>query len=70
MNKITISKNEYAKLQRQAEGYRKLAGRVFEFMIKDSPKEVVEDFRKTNLYTEGFLKDLGEGLQQSFYGKK
>jgi len=70
MNKITISKNEYIKLQKQAESYRKLAGRVFEFMIKDSPKEVVEDFRKTDLYTTGFLKDLGDGLEKSSYGKK
>lgn len=70
MNKITISKNEYQKLQRQAEGYRKLAGRVFEFLIKDSPEDVVEDFRKTNLYTEGFLKDLKDGLKKSSYRKK
>ena len=70
MNKVTISKTEYAKLQRQAEGYRKLAGRVFEFFIKDSPAEVIEDFKDTNLYTEGFLKDLREGLEKSSYMKK
>ncbi|OGZ67947.1 MAG: hypothetical protein A3D44_01515 [Candidatus Staskawiczbacteria bacterium RIFCSPHIGHO2_02_FULL_42_22] len=70
MNKVTISKNEYVKLQRQAEGYRKLTGRVFEFLIKDSPEDVAEDFKKTNLYTKGFLRDLKDGLQKSSYGKK
>ena len=70
MNKITISKQEYIKLRRQAESYRKLAGRVFELIVKDSPQEVVEDFRKTHLYTEAFLKDLEGGLHKSSYGKK
>ena len=70
MNKITISKTEYEKLRHQAEGYRKLVGRVFEFALKDSVEDVVEDFRKTNLYTEGFLKDLGDGLRDSSYMKR
>ena len=67
MNKVTISKNEYVKLQRQAEGYKKLAGRVFELVIKDSVEDVVEDFKKTGLYAAGFLKDLRKGLKKSSY---
>lgn len=70
MNKVTISKTEYLKLQKQAESYRKLASRVFEYMIKDSVVDVVEDFKKTGLYTAGFLKDLKSGLGKSSYGKK
>ncbi|MDP3948831.1 MAG: hypothetical protein Q8Q17_02690 [bacterium] len=69
MNKITISKTEYLKLRKQAEGYQKFASRLFESVIKDPIQEVVEDFRGTSLYTEAFLKDLEDGLQKSSYGK-
>lgn len=69
MNKVTISKVEYVKLRKQAEGYQKLASRLFESVIQDPFYEVVEDFRETNLYTEAFLKDLEDGLQKSSYKK-
>lgn len=69
MNKITISQTEYLKLRKQAEGYQKLASRLFESVIKDPIREVAEDFRATDLYAEAFLKDLEDGLRKSSYGK-
>ena len=56
-------------MRKQAEGYQKLASRLFESVIKDPIQEVVEDFRGTGLYTEAFLKDLEDGLQKSSYNK-
>ncbi|PIV31760.1 hypothetical protein COS33_01535 [Candidatus Wolfebacteria bacterium CG02_land_8_20_14_3_00_37_12] len=70
MNTITIPKNEYSKLRRQSDAYKKLSSRFFEFMIKDPIEEVINDFRKTNLYTKGFLADLEDGLKKSSYAKK
>lgn len=70
MTQITIPKTEYEQLKQQAEAYRRLAARFFESVIKSPIKEVVEDFRKTDLYTEEFLKDLESGLRRSSYGKK
>ena len=70
MNTITIPKNEYSKLRRQSDAYKKLSSRFFEFMIKDPIEEVINDFRKTNLYTKEFLADLGDGLKKSSYAKK
>ena len=70
MATITIPKTEYSKLKRQAEAYKKLSSRFFEFMVKDPIEEVINDFRKTNLYTKEFLIDLEGGLRKSSYGKK
>lgn len=70
MVKITLPKTEYEKLKRQAEAYRRFAARFFELAIQDPIDEVVEDFRKTKLYTEEFLKDLESGLRKSSYAKK
>ncbi|KKT43373.1 MAG: hypothetical protein UW64_C0013G0004 [Microgenomates group bacterium GW2011_GWC1_44_37] len=45
----------------------------FPFMVAnptDEPEEVVNDFRKTSKYNEGFLTDLGEGLKKSKAAKK
>lgn len=67
MNKITIPKTEYLKLRKQAKGYQKFASRLFESVIKDPIQEVTEDFRRTDLYTEAFIKDLEDGLQKSSY---
>jgi hypothetical protein len=44
--------------------------KFFELVVKDPVEEVVEDFRKTNLYSEKFLKDLEAGLKKSSYAKK
>jgi len=70
MVEVAVSKTEYEKLKRQATAYRRFAKKFFELIIKDPIKEVVEDFRKTNLYTKEFLKDLESGLRKSSYAKK
>ena len=67
---ITLPKTEYQRLKAQAKAYQKIMSKFFEFALKDSVKEVVEDFRRTNLYTEEFLKDLEAGLKKSSYFKK
>ncbi|NCT00232.1 hypothetical protein CO116_00235 [Candidatus Falkowbacteria bacterium CG_4_9_14_3_um_filter_38_19] len=70
MVKVSLPKTEYEKLKRQATAYREVAEKFFELIVKDPIEEVVEDFRKTNLYTEDFLRDLESGLRQSSYAKK
>ncbi len=67
---IVISKKEYQKLQKQAKAFQKLTGRLFETVLTDSVETVVDDFRKTNLYSEGFLSDLESGLRKSSYAKR
>lgn len=66
---VTIPREEYKKLQRDAAQYRRIATRVFETAMRDTSTAVVADFKKTGLYTEGFLNDLENGLQKSSYGK-
>ncbi len=70
MVKVKISKTEYEQLKKQAEDYRRFAAKFFESIIRDPVDQVVEDFRKTNLYTEEFLGDLKTGLQKSSYLKR
>jgi len=70
MDTITISKNKYSELKRQADAYKKISSRFFESIVKDSIEEVVNDFRKTNLYTKEFLTDLEDGLTKSSYAKR
>ncbi len=67
---VTIPQKEYQLLKKQSAAYRKLAGRFFDAIVKDSVPTVVEDFRKTGLYTEGFLGDLEDGLSKSSYARK
>lgn len=67
---VVVSRNEYQKLRKQAKAFQKLAGRIFESVITDSVEVVVEDFRKTKLYSEAFLSDLEEGLKKSSYAKR
>ncbi len=70
MDKITISKTEYLRLKQQSAAYKRLASNFFQSMPKDSIETVVDDFRKTNLYSEEFLEDLESGLKRSSYAKK
>ncbi len=65
MTTINISKIEYSKLRRQADAYKKLSSRLFEFAIKDPIEDVVNDFRETNLYAKEFLADMEDGLKKS-----
>lgn len=67
---IVISKNEYRRLQSQAQAYQKLAGQLFTSVLSGSIEEVVADFRKTNLYSDSFLQDLEEGLKKSSFVKR
>ncbi|MDD4990515.1 MAG: hypothetical protein PHW31_04425 [Candidatus Pacebacteria bacterium] len=66
---ITLPKTEFNQLKQQALAYRKFATKFFDFIIRDSAENVVNDFRATNLYAEGFLRDLKTGLSDSTYFK-
>ncbi len=70
MANVTLPKAEYEKLKRQAETYRRFAARFFELALRDPVRDVVRDFRRTNLYTEKFLNDLESGLRKSSYAKR
>ena len=69
MHQVTIPQTEYTRLNKQASAYRALAGTLFCSLILYSIDDFVVDFRKTNLYTDEFLKDLESGLQKSSLGK-
>ena len=69
-NTITLSQEEYMRLKKQAHAYKTLASKIFELRLSDPIDEVVADFRNADLYEEGFLKDLDEGLRKSSYAKK
>lgn len=66
---ITIPEREYKHLKTKARAYEKLASQVNKFRLDDKVDEVVADFKKTDLYTDGFIKDLGSGLRKSSYAK-
>lgn len=65
MTMVTIPKTTYERLKRHAEAYRRFATNVFEAVVRDPIGEITDDFRKTALYTEGFLHDLDAGLRKS-----
>ncbi len=67
---ITLSKQEYLRLKKQARAYLAMTARMFELPLRDSVDEVVADFRATNLYTVEFLADLEDGLRKSSYAKR
>ena len=69
MSRITISKTEYTKLKKESKAYRAVASRLFEMLIKDPVKNVVEDFRKSGLYSKEFIADLEQGLRKSSYSR-
>lgn len=64
---ITLPKTEYQRLKLQAKAYQKIMGKFFELAVKDPLWQIVDDFRKTNIYTKGFLEDLESGLKKSSY---
>ena len=70
MNKIAVPKTEYRQMRRQADAYKRIVQNLHTFVLRDSVNEVVEDFKKTGLYTEGFLRDFEGGLRKSSYTKK
>lgn len=70
MESITIPKKEYKKLVSKAKAYEKLAESFYKNTLIDSVDNIVSDFRRTDLYTDEFLKDLAEGLNKSSLVKK
>ncbi|MEA3463902.1 MAG: hypothetical protein U9R14_02405 [Patescibacteria group bacterium] len=64
---ITLPKTEYQRLKLQSKAYQKIMGKFFELAVKEPLWQIVDDFRKTNIYTEDFLKDLENGLKKSSY---
>ena len=70
MSKVVISKEEYKKLKKYSEAYKKLASRFFEAAVKDPIEDTVTEFRRTGLYTKEFLNDLEKGLRKSSYSTK
>lgn len=62
---VAIPKIEYEALQKKAKAYEELAGLFFRKAKESSIEDIVEDFRKTGLYSRGFLKDLKNGLDGS-----
>lgn len=67
---VTLSKSDFLDLKHQAQAYQFLVAKVFELPLKDPVGKVVEDFKKTGLYTKEFLQDFESGLRKSSYIKK
>lgn len=67
---IIISKPEYDLLTSRSRAYEKITAKLFEFIIQDPIDQVVDDFRKTNIYSDGFIEDLESGLRKSSYAHK
>lgn len=69
MELITISKKEYKILVSKAKAYEKLSESFYKNALNDSVESIVSDFKKTNLYTDEFLRDLEGGLKKSSLSK-
>jgi hypothetical protein len=67
MNQVTISESEYLTLKKHSESYKKLVSEFYGTIINDPIQNVVNDFKNTDLYTDGFIKDLENGLKKSSY---
>ncbi len=66
---ITVDKNEYTALKRDAMLYRKMAQNFFSKKINTLVGDTVRDFKNTNLYTDKFIRDLENGLFKSSLAK-
>lgn len=66
---VTIPKKEYQQLAEKALRYEYLRQLLEEDIFACPPakniKEVVREFKKTNLYSQDFLKSLEKGLGRS-----
>ena len=67
METITIPKEEYIQLKRIADAYKQIAGNVFQNINQDSIDDIINDFKDTDLYSEEFIDDLKNGLENSSY---
>jgi hypothetical protein len=69
METITIPKAEYELLKSQEQIYRLIASDFFKTIGDDNLKNLISEFKDTNLYTNDFLLDLENGLAKSTYFK-
>ena len=69
METITIPISEYELLKSQAQIYRLIASDFFKTIGDDNLKNLISEFKDTNLYTDDFLLDLENGLTKSSYFK-
>ena len=65
METITIPKEEYELLKSQAQIYKIIASDFFKTIGNDNLKNLMSEFKETNLYSEDFLADLENGLSKS-----
>ncbi len=59
---VTIPKTKYQVIVRQANAYRKLASSFASQMIETPINVVVDNFNATGKYSQAFLNDLEDGL--------
>lgn len=62
MTTITIPKTKYQIIVRQASAYRKMVSNFASQVIETPIRNVVDNFYATGKYSQEFLKDLEEGL--------
>ena len=63
MSMVTIPKEEYQSLIRQANAYRKIASGFAAQVIETPVAQVLENFRATKKYSNEFIADLEDGLK-------
>ena len=66
---VTIPKIKYEQLKRQANAYRRFFAKFSEISIHEPIQEIIENFRKRDLYTKQFLQSLEVGLRRASSGK-
>lgn len=73
MTTITIPQKEYQKLVEKSLRYEYIRQMTEENLFSPPPiknsKKIIEEFKKTGLYNQAFLKSLESGLKQSSYFK-
>lgn len=74
METVTISKKEYKQLAEKAMRYDFLRVAMEKDLFASPPKnasKIVNEFKKTGLYNEEFIKSLENGLNRSkYFGSK
>jgi len=74
MQTVTLPKTEYQELNRVKRRYEMMR-KLLQLDSFDKPttkntKKIIDEFRKTRLYNEDFLKSLERGLKDSPYFSK
>lgn len=74
MNTITLPKTEYLELKKRAAAYNVIINVVSKDLFASPPeksaKKIIDEFKKTGLYSKAFLEDLASGLNNSSYFAK